>query len=628
VQAAFVLAVGLGGESVPPEVLHRLRSAHPPSPLVFPIGSRLSWSDRAATTLIQAWAERRAAGPADWAWCEDDHGVCVVTGPLRRAGARWLPPDKWATLLASATRPFTVDELDGLTGEFSGVVLAPDGRGVAVTDAFANRALYVCRMSSYSVIGSNPALVAATIHGSWDAAPLDPVGVCGLAYTKHRIGERTGFEGVHSVPIGSYLEIGSNGVVSLPRRPPWSPGVELDGSSRDALVDHAQASLEDEVVAASEIDASPRLVGLTGGKDSRLVLALAMTAGVKDRFLYRTDGPPTILDVEIAREIAALADVRWTNGAVGPSVGRSAGEADRRTPSLRSWRDRMVGYVRDTGGFCNIADTSGRGYRSENTDGLESMRVNGLSGELLRSMLGFELPDERALVRRFDRHFGHLDLLRPEWMQRYRAEWVDDVLSGSPTATTWNARHDSFLLRTQVRSNCGPRLELSAQRSVMPLSSLAAVRSVYALPDIARVDELVHHEIIARASPHLAEHRFVKGTWRTARPPPAWATAGPRRRRWRGGPDLRAERLDRPATKAPVEIGPSLPASTYRVAQSGYAAQIDLLRELISDQSNPAWEIIDRAAVAAATDRFGLLPRAAHVELLGAATAALWLAKP
>jgi hypothetical protein len=367
------------------------------------------------------------------------------------------------------------------------------------------------------------------------------------------------------------------------------------------------------------MDARPRYADLTGGKDSRLVLAVTMTARVRDRFVFRTDGPPTILDVEIASELAKLAGVQWVRGV----------DIDRRpTTAVGSWLDRMTRYVSNTAGICNIADTSARfGPADDAVDGPPPLRVNGLSGELLRSMLGFELPDERALVRRFDRHFGHLDLLRPDAMMGYRAEWIDEMLTGCPEATSWNDRHDVFLLRTQVRANFGPRSDLLPGRRSMPLSAIGAVRAAYRLGARARLDEKLHREIIRRASPRLVEHRLAKGAWRSARPAPAWARPPARSRPWRRRPSIYGRRLDRPPTKQPVALSASLPASTYKEAEAGYTDQVTAVRELIADRSNPAWQIIDPDAVSAAADRYAQLSRPAQVEVLGAITAALWLTR-
>jgi hypothetical protein len=247
---------------------------------------------------------------------------------------------------------------------------------------------------------------------------------------------------------------------------------------------------------------------------------------------------------------------------------------------------------------------------------------------MLRSTVGFELPDEAAAVRRFDRHFGHLDLLRRDAFLRYRREWIDDLLTSADSSGTWNDRHDSFVLRTHTRANFGPKLDLPGVRKLMPLSSLQAVRVTYALSAPNRMADRVHREIVTRASPALANHRFAQDGWHTPREAPSWARPAKGRFRRRRTGRLYDERLDRPKARPALAPTSSLNLADHRRLEGGYTVFVELLRDLLSDRSNAAWDVIDPCAVAEAADRYEQLPRAAHVELMGAATAAIWLAAP
>lgn len=625
-RAAFVALVSSRRGGLPDGLADPLTGPRPPAELVFPVAHHRRWSSRDASVIVGAWCDDDRGRP--WAWQADDAGLCVLTSPLRRRGEPWATPQDWPGLLAAAARSRGSD-LDQLSGEFSGLVVDPTGVGATVTDPFAHRGLYLAEGPSYSVVASTPALAANAASPEGPVA-RDPWGVCGLAYTKHRIGERTGYAAVRSLPIDATAEIRPGRPTKVrSRQPPWVPGSDLVGRNQDELADVARAALVEELTAAAGHPAALRLMDLTGGKDSRLLLGAAMTAGVQDRFVFFTNGSPEILDVQIARELAGIAGVTWAGSREVAALRREHGiVATEASPAPASWADRMREYVATTGGFCNLSDSEGfRREPSQPTDGPQVLRVNGLAGELLRSTLRFELPDERALVRRFDRHFGHLDLLRPEALRRYRTEWIDEVLDGTsfPGAGP-NDRHDAFLLRTQVRSNFGPRLDLTGLRKLMPLSSVLAVRAAYAMGAAARVAERVHRGIVTRASPDLAEHRFAKDDgWHSPQRPPRWAQPASRRVR-RRGPDVRAERLDRPPARPAVDLSPGLTAANYKRVKAGFDEPVELLRDLVADRSNPAWDLIDPAAVAMAADRYDQLPRAAHVELLGAATAAMWLA--
>jgi hypothetical protein len=73
-------------------------------------------------------------------------------------------------------------------------------------------------------------------------------------------------------------------------------------------------------------------------------------------------------------------------------------------------------------------------------------------------------------------------------------------------------------------------------------------------------------------------------------------------------------------------MGASLNRAHRKRLVAGSREQVDLFHELLADTSNPAWELIDAKAVRQAVERFDELSYPAQVEVMGAATAALWLA--
>ena len=264
----------------------------------------------------------------------------------------------------------------------------------------------------------------------------------------------------------------------------------------------------------------------------------------------------------------------------------------------------MKSYVGTTGGICNVSERRSPAESGSAAASGHMARINGLGGEILRSSLTFEVPDQIALVRRFDRQFGYLDLLRPDALRHYRKAWIDDLLSNAGAGASLNDRHDTFLLRTQVRSNFGPRLELSHIYRLMPLSSLTAVRAAFALGGPSRSTEQLHREIVGRASPVLSQHRFANGEWHHLRPPPSWAKASspPTRRKRRVDPY--ATRLDRPPSKDPSPAAGPLNLADHRRLAEDSGERVQLISELVTDRSNAAWELIDPEPVAEAASRY------------------------
>src|SRR5215211_7456581 len=106
-----------------------------------------------------------------------------------------------------------------------------------------------------------------------------------------------------------------------------------------------------------------------------------------------------------------------------------------------------------------------------------------------------------------------------------------------------------------------------------------------------------------RYSDELASYPFAQEKWR--RPPP----------------DLP---LDTSAIESPEEIphADGKAQLVERLQVSSFGERSAVLRDVMSDMQNPAWDYVDRSAAIAAIDRFADLHPWERIELFGAATAA------
>lgn len=620
--AAFLAVVGRG-PAIPEAVDEVLRSTARPRGLPFTPADHLYWADENATVRVAAWWD---GDPDATAWAVDDDGIVVVAGDVRRRRDRWLEPHRWPGLIRPLLGVSSPD-CDQLVGSFAALAVGPSG-GLALTDPFAQRSLYVAHAPTHDVIASDPALAAAGAAGARTHPPLDAEAVCGLAYTRYRIGDRTGFAQVESLPIGSFVTFAAGrGLTRRVRPAPWAPDARFEDLDQRGVLDLCQETLEHELRTDIDFPSPVVTLDLTGGKDSRLVLAVALGAGLADRVVLRTDGPSDVRDVVVARQVAEAAGVRWLGrDDLGPYLRRrlgGAGErpshADRGVTRSDTWTDAVRRYVGTTAGVSNL-------WRAKPPTGNPLVtRISGLSGEMLRSSVHRPLRHDADLVRRLDGHYGLLDLLRPEALARYRREWVTEVRCPVDGATDANDRHDLYLLRTQIRSNFGPREEWTPHHRLMPLSDPTAVQCAFASGSAARMQEALHRGIIERAAPELARVPFVDRGWPALQPPFTWSTRE-RARYWRSRLGGHRRRIARPtAAGRPRDSTISNIAARQRRTE-GPAERIDLLREVVADRTNPVWEHLDRSAVSGAVDRYVDLPQGAQLELMGAATAALWLA--
>src|SRR5690606_2210183 len=108
---------------------------------------------------------------------------------------------------------------------------------------------------------------------------------------------------------GEYVTLAPSGRERRVRATPiWRAPTER--TEKDHLgVDGVLADLIGNVESAASTPADERVLRLSGGKDSRLVLALIVAAGLQDRFRCVTSGPDHAADVVVARIIAAAAGV-------------------------------------------------------------------------------------------------------------------------------------------------------------------------------------------------------------------------------------------------------------------------------------------------------------------------------
>lgn len=188
-----------------------------------------------------------------------------------------------------------------LTGPLvAGALSEPEGRLVIVNDCIGAGRLYETRFAEGS-IWSNRAAAGHVFAGR--APRPDPEAWLGLAAVGWFFGEATPFASVRKVPRGTVIEVSPEGV----RRRATDAVGELVRPDRgrldEALDAAAEAAVEQARLAASAWSRRP-VVHLSGGRDSRLVAAAAMRAGI-DAVLRTSDAWPG--EADIARQLLAVA---------------------------------------------------------------------------------------------------------------------------------------------------------------------------------------------------------------------------------------------------------------------------------------------------------------------------------
>jgi hypothetical protein len=573
--AAFIALTARRGRRLSAEQRALVQRPTAP-PLPFEPTDHLGWQNPDSSVLFGAWQRAHPYLGGGRRWIADDRGIAMCVGTM------WPETGPWPTEAEWAERARRGDE--HLSGIYAAITVAPDGATSAWTDPLGFRFLYYGERDGVGAVSTDARLVAWALAPAGTTPQRDVFGACCLAQRRQHIGPLTGYTGVATALVGEQVRLTPDGLRVDQRAHPWIPDDDFGRAGPDQLVDRAGVALMSTIRAAAEAPIGRRLFDLTGGKDIRVLLGLALQAGITDRFEFFTVGPPSLGDVQVADHLAQRFGLRHT--------------VERALPSDPTpYAEAVATFVERTSGMANVWNAN----RTRPPE--DQLRVQGLPGELLRAVGpppdGVETMEEVAafLTRRILR--GKLGLIRDGDVARRYEELELDHLRGDPLRrlTPADAYHAYRSTRLTPSARYGAVAQLVDHPRVQPFHSSTVLAVALALGRDARRGELAHRELIRRASGRLAAEPFAGEEWRALQRDP-----------------------EKQAPKPPE--AEALIARGHRLAFDRRRRVFD---EIVDDTANPAWELIDRAKVIDGLDRFGELKPRARQELYGALTAALWL---
>jgi hypothetical protein len=625
----FAVVVSRGRHPVPGGVVEQLRRAARDD-LPFAAGSHLVWSNVEGTVWFAGWQDSAEPRVTAHHWHADrDGGLTAFAGHVWPRLHGWSGTGGFAEQLAEFTGSSKPTDAADLGGVFVAVRLDRRGAGQVFTNPLGIGVAYHAGGEEIVVVSTRAALAAHLLAAAEpNGAARDALGVGWLAYCTHAMGASTGFTRVEALPPGARVCIegaGGGADVVLPERSVWRPG-DAQGATTEELVAEAETEMEVAVRMALRAPAATRCADLTGGKDSRLLLAVLLSTGVAQDVEFQTLGDDDLPDVVIARRLAAQLGLRhrtnpdrqvfwdWYQDV------EAAVRADSPRLSSREISFRITTWA--ASGVSSVAEPLLGRLRPA-----DRSVYTGLFGEALRTnypaITG--LRSKRALARRFPRALsaGRAGILRPEVTAHYRAELHRLLFADALPADGPDDVADVFFLRNRLHRWFGAKQELDGQRHHFPLGSLAGVRLAFAIGGENRHSQWIHRRIMSDACAALVDVPFAKGGWgagagdlvprrghRDAVPaaPPRWVVPPALSLRGRG---LRRRPQER------------MVSSDQLAARR--AADVEVMRDLLDDPANPVSELLDAAAVRRALDGFDGLGDVAQRQVYGAATAAIWL---
>ena len=359
----------------------------------------------------------------------------------------------------------------------------------------------------------------------------------------------------------------------------------LAGAGSDAA--EAAEVLVAGVRALSDWPGRPSFVPVTGGRDSRLVLAAALRAGID--FTAVTGGPPDSPDVRVARRLCEAAGVPHELLGADP-------HGDMYGEPLRAARIVRLG----AGGTATLADAAG--FPLGPRGGPLPLWHSGQGGEIARAYYGTgEGLDRDGLVDRLYRRFvgrrpGRREILSREGEAIVRADlggWVDEQLAAGAAPTDVP---DLFYLLGRMGTWAGPTHGCVewVRDTTSPLWSRRLLHHELGPPAAARAAEAFHRRVLDALAPELARVPFEDGSSWASDPRPG----SHRARRARRGREL--------AVKAAGELRRRVAARLPERSRGGrapgppdpLAAVMNAVREeALAQPGHEAWHVLDRARV-------------------------------
>jgi hypothetical protein len=545
---------------------------------------QLTWRRSDGTLLVRSWSDD-AACP----WRVSPVGdLFALAGEPISMRAEGTVLDR---LEADDARSFL--DAGGFRNHFAALSLrssGPDG-GWLSTDPYGLHTVYRATVGEQTVLGNDPQLVAAvgrhlgaSLGRSESAAAINSV-------LGHLSACRTGFDGVEALPLGHGVDfVGGAARVARRVRDPWTvPEGRLD----EDLVDAVDADLT-SFMARIMHSASPIRSELTGGKDSRLVLALVDGLGLAHRADFVSYGPDDHPDVVIARHLCQRLGLSWRRREWPPHV-----DADVAS---------VVRNARMTGGQLGV----GHVHAFDDDGGIT---LSGMMGETMMT----NFPNRRAgsmtqtvdSMRRAWESKGRF--LRPEVRRAAVEAMVADVMTledrGCPPASTV----DAWYIESRIRRWLGAR-PTRWQGCVFPLYSPAATEAAFVSGRESRCRGDLLMALLDRRPARFPDIELMK-----AGTPPI----GTRRAKLTAALDARLN--EDPALRATLAARLRASAGAGDHGPPSLRTHVDELLGA-APPSSRAFDVFDTDAMTAAGRRFLDLAKVERKDLQNSCVSFAWLA--
>jgi hypothetical protein len=589
---AYLLLSGRDGAPIAEESIRRF-ALEPPELPIEPT-ERIVWKNATGSVVFLGWQAFTGFAGIRSHWAVDEQGLTAFSGHCWPQATGWdhAAGQSWATQLRRYLhgRDDTIEARGELFGQFHLIQLSALGSGLVVPDYLNAEPLYLAEDDNVVAVSNRAGLTVRAVTPEGVVPERSLMGAGWLLCAGSMLDEESGYWDAQHLPFGSHLVID-------PRA-----GATVVEASRSPLVPPAASTYEDALERVdSELRSTMRVIAalpipdlelaLSGGKDSRLLTAIVLSEGLRDRFRFVTIGPPNRADSLAARQIATTFGLDWS---LIDRSGRSPQEA----------LDEASAHTSLVEGITSAWDAVGP------TIFTGGATVSGFAGEYLRwgglALKGTAVTSEAELLALVRRGIGldPLGILRPEALEYYQhamASWVNRHLGRGEDLTEIAS---FYMQETRVRDRAGPTQAWNARLRLSPFPTRGIVQANHGLPRSARPDHRFEIDLMRRHNVALSKLPYANSGW--------------------GEPSIaHLPDADDYRTVAPIHSAGDA-ARNWRLVR--YADYRPMLEEFLLDPGNPIQELIQRDRLAEKIATGDANPGRTRL-LWGALTAAIWMGR-
>jgi asparagine synthase (glutamine-hydrolysing) len=472
-----------------------------------------------------------------------------------------------------------------LDGQFCAVQVDLDAQTVEVLlDTLGFVPVYAAQRGNGVLLSNSAGLISSLL----DLGSPDPLGVSSFMGLGWAAADRTLTQGVRWLCGGARHRV-ANGTITTAAH--FGPAQIARPEQRAAALGVEELAQEMVALTARAVAGIERVgCALTGGRDSRVALAVLRAAGEDP--LYFTGGPEDIPDVVIARELAAWLGLRH--------------EVVNHDPAAveRDWTEAAVRFMRQNDGLSSLIQIGD--YIDLSSAGPPiGVKLGGMGGEIGRAGTGdlTAVATNVPLLRRSIRAQHALLALKArdesglltgeasEEVARYLRAFYRDRLDEG-----WRPMElqESFYIFQRIGrwAPTGTRRVAGTDDGFNPLCARAFLDYCLALTPAERYLEAAHYRLLGELDPALREHRFENALRPQRRLiAPLHATSRLARA---AGERLAGLLPRRSSVESEERVRPE-----YPFPHAWLEGRLELISELFDQPSSELWNMISRPRVEA-----------------------------